>query len=235
MRAIFLRCVSGFVPVVFATLAAALSFTFPGAVFAGQPPATAAPADVQKVLNDIGDLDLLKALVPLRLTAAQIEKLQVPLKAIASDNAERRKTDYDALKGIAADLAKAREAALSGDPIPQEVENKIIQTFNAADDRFAKAKQAAIDKVFAVVKDAFNSDQKDEMERQVGKLLGGKRLIPKEYANDPKKAPKDAVQDLAVKLFVERILIADRMTDLLTQLKPAPGDDAKTESDKPKP
>jgi hypothetical protein len=235
MRAIFLRCVSGFVPVVFATLAVALSFIFPTAVFALQPPATVPPADVQKVLSDIGDLDLLKALVPLRLTAVQIEKLQVPLKAIAADNAARRKTDYDALKGISADLAKAREASLNGEPVSQDVENKILLTLNAADDRFAKAKQAAIDRVFAVVKDTFSSDQKDEMERQVGKMLGGKRLIPKEYANDPKKAPKDAVQDLAVQLFVERILIADRISDLLTQLKPTPGDDAKVESDKPKP
>ena len=221
MRAIFLRRVSGFVPIVFATLTAALPFTLSAPVYAVQPPANTPPADIRKVLSDIGDLDLLKALVPLHLTASQAGKLQVPLKEIASGNAARRKTDYEALRALATDLAKTREAALSGEEVPQETESKVLQTFNAADDRFAKAKQEAISKVLAVVKDVFTSDQKDEVERQVGKLLGGKRLIPKEYRNDPKKAPKDAVQDLALQMFVERILIADRTVDLLSQLKPA--------------
>lgn len=220
MRVIFLQRVSGFLPTVLTTLTLCFAFTVGGTVAHAQPPGSRPPADIEKVFSDIGDLDLLKALVPLHLTATQLEKLQVPLKEIVADNVERRKTDYEALRGIAAEVTKARESALAGETITTDLENKILRVFNTADDRFAKAKQDAINKVFAVTKDVFTADQKDEVERQVGKMLGGKRLIPKEYRNDPKKAPKEAVQDLAIQMYIERILIADRTADLLSKLKP---------------
>jgi hypothetical protein len=218
MRAFFLHSVSAFLRVVLRTFVLLLSFILWHPTVKAQSVPTP-PADVQKVVSEIGDLDLLKALVPLRLTASQIEKLQVPLKEIAADNEARRKADYEALRGIATDIKNARDAALKGDTVSKEVENRVLQVFSAADDRFAKSKKQAIDKIFTVVKESWTSDQKDEVERQIGKLLGGKRLIPKEYRNDPKKAPKDAVQDLALQMYIERILIADRVAEILTHLQ----------------
>ncbi|MDX1935205.1 MAG: hypothetical protein SFU56_21620 [Capsulimonadales bacterium] len=218
MRAFFLRPVSGFVLAVVATLSPAFSFISAAAPAAGQPPAP--PADVAKVLSDIADLDLLKALAPLKLTSEQIGKIKTPLKEIATENAARRKADYEVLRALAADLSRAREEALAGGTVSTETENKVMKTFNAAEDRLIKVREDAVNRVFAAVKESLTADQKDEVERQVGKMLGGKRLIPKEYRNDPRKAPKEAVQALALRMYVERILIADRTLDLLEAMKP---------------
>ena len=228
MRANFLRPVSKFLGAVLSTVTLGLIFTCPLPAARAQTPPP--PADVQKILLDIDDLGLLKALVPLRLTNEQIDKLLVPMKEVVEGNPARRKVDHDALRAIAADLAKARADALAGEPVPPEIENKVTSVLSAASSRFTKNKQDAVVKVQTVAWDVFTPEQKDEIERQVGKWMGGKRLVPREYRNDPKKAPKDAVQGLAVQAFVESVLIGDRSAEILPLLKTGKADAAKPET-----
>ncbi len=210
------------VPTVAAMLCSSTSFAW---AQAGQtpdtPPPALPPADVQKVLGYIADLDLLKVLAPLKLTSEQSQKILVPLRAAAALGATRRKEDYDALRALATDAAKIRTEALTGTPVPATFEARVGKAVADSEEKAAQARKNATAQILPVLRDVLTSEQKDEMERQVGKLLGGKRLIPAKYRNNPNQAPKEEVQDLAMGVFVERVLLNDRMPSLLGQLRPA--------------
>ncbi len=84
----------------------------------------------------------------------------------------------------------------------------------------AVAKQKAISDILVVVKAQLTDDQKTNIEAQIEKFLGGKR-VPKEYAKDPSKAPAGVVQDLALRAYIDRVLLDERTPDLLAKMKPA--------------
>jgi hypothetical protein len=226
MRALIYRHVSRFAALAcFATLA--ILAVRPAA--ASDPPAPAVdpsgapaiPADVQKVLTQIGDLNLLKIIAPLQLTPDQIDKLLVPMHAIAAEGEAKRKMDYEALRALADDVAKARTEALTGAAVPDEVDRKVVKASGASEDRYNAAKKDAIARIFAVAKESLTPTQKDQVEAQVTQMLGGRRLIPREYRDRPSQAPKEAVRDLALSAFVERVLILDRTAVLLSEMKSA--------------
>jgi hypothetical protein len=191
------------------------------AAHAQTPNSTLPPPDVQKTLDHIGDLDILKALNPLKLTAEQIEKIVEVLKSVAATGETKRKEDNETFRALAAEVAKARESALQGGEITTELEQKVIKAFGDVEKRFTDTKKEAVNRVYGVTRPLLTDAQKEEIDRQVVKLLGGKRLIPREYQKDPKKAPKEVLQDMSLAYFIERILLFDRTRDLLTKIKPA--------------
>jgi Spy/CpxP family protein refolding chaperone len=204
-----------------ATIVTALLLTVPVRSANAQTPSAAPPPDVQKTLNDIGDLDILKALVPLKLTAEQIEKLRDVLNAVAATSESKRKADHETIRALSAEVSKARTEALAGADISSELEQRVLKAFSEVDQRFAEAKKEAVNQVYAVARPLLTDTQKDEIDRQVVKMLGGKRLVPKEYQRDPKKAPREALLDLSLAYYIERILLFDRARDLLSKIKPA--------------
>jgi hypothetical protein len=210
------------IPTIAAMLCAAVWLSLlPVRTAMAQTPSTLPPADVQKTLNEIGDLDILKALVPLKLTPEQIEKLREVLGTVAAAGEAKRKADNDAIRALATDVSKARTEALAGGDISAELEQRVLKAFGDVEKRFAETKKEAVNAIYGVARPLLTETQKDEIDRQVVKMLGGKRLVPKEYQKDPKKAPKEALQDLSLAYYIERILLYDRTRDLLSKIKPA--------------
>jgi hypothetical protein len=190
--------------------------------FAQEPPSAPAlpPADVQATMEKIGDLDLLKAILPLKLTEEQRSKLHDTLKEIVTVGKEKRKEDYVAIRALAEEVDKARTAALeNGTPISTELEAKIIKSFGDSQKRFDAHKRESLQKVFALLKPLLSAEQMDTIDKYTEKTLGGKR-VPREYANNPSSAPKDKVQDIALATYIERILLLDQTVGILARLKP---------------
>ncbi len=179
------------------------------------------PSDVQKTLNEIGDLELIQSLSALKLTATQIQRLNKPLKEILAGGDGQRKMDYEAVRSIAADVAKAREAALNGEPVPAEVTAKVLKTSDASSARYEAVKKSAVTTVTAAASAILTDTQKDEIVTQVTKALG-RKPIPREFARKPNLAPPDQVRELALAIYAERLLIMERIPEILSKLKPAP-------------
>ena len=179
------------------------------------------PAEIVKTLTDIGDLELVRALQPLQLTAAQIETLLLPMKQVLDGGEKERKTDYDALRALSADVTKARDAALKGDPIPTDLDEKIRKASEASADRFLAVKKAAVSKIYNMALVTLSDAQKEEVVRQVTKMLDGRRPIPTEFKDKPNLAPKDKIQEAALGVYTERILILERVPEILAKMKPA--------------
>jgi hypothetical protein len=198
-------------------LAFALLSSLAQAPAVAQPPADKA-VPVQTVREQIADLVLLQSLVPLKLTAEQIDALLPPMKAASAAAAKLRKQDDDAVKGLATEIAKTHSAALTGTPIPEATEKLVLDADKASAERIADARKTALKEIFTALKTALDDSQKAEVERQSEKAFGGKR-VPKQYQANPAKAPKEIVQDLALAAFAERILLFDRAIPLLEKLK----------------
>lgn len=230
MRVLCLGFVSSLIPRRFSRGAAALLFASaaaaisPAAYAQNSGPNTGVPpADVQTTLYKVGDLDILKALLPLKLTDTQRTKLKSALQEILAAREEKRKEDYTAMRAITDEINKARTAALNeGTEIPPELETKILKAFADSEKRFQAFNKDALQKVFAFAKPLLTPQQMDTIEKSAEKMLGGKR-VPREYAKKPASAPKEKVQDLALVTYIERILLYDRTVDLLDKLKPQTG------------
>lgn len=203
-------------------LIAALLLFCGGRIGLAQPTATQPPADVQKVLDGIADLDLLKAVAPLKLTEDQIRKLVDIMKSAAALGEQKRKEDHAAWRTLLEDVEKAREEALNGGEIPAEVEARILKVLKDSEKRVEDLRKEGAGRIWSVAREVLTATQKDEIEKQTSKMLGGKRLVPREFKDNPAKAPKEAVQDLMLMLYVERILANDRAIGLLGRIKPAP-------------
>lgn len=185
------------------------------------------PADIQKTMDSISDLDLLKALIPLKLTADQIQKLTTVMKEAVDAMESRRKEEFAAWRSIADDVAKAREDALNGVNVTPEVEAKILKAITESEKRSVAARQDAVARIFAVAREIFTPEQKDLIEQQTSKMLGGKKLVPPQYRNNPSRAPKEEVQNLMLQVFIERIFLFERTLLVLGKMKSA---DAPTEA-----
>ena len=180
---------------------------------ASSPAPAAVPADVVKTLTDISDLSLLRAMLPVKWKPAQIDKVLAPLQAVRSEGDTRRKADEAALRALSGEVAKAHEAAVkNGTPVPAETEAKIIKTFDDSNKRFLAAKKSALDRVLPVLQVNLTGDQKTIIKNYVeDKMLDGKKFSP--------KAKPDAIENAALELYIERILLDDRSIALLTLLR----------------
>lgn len=216
--------------VVLAGLAAA---TAAAAQVAAPPPPVVdggREADPVAILVNINDLGLLRALLPLKLTAPEINALKDVFAKIVAEEKARIRQDEDGLRTVAADVERTRTLALAGEPIPAELEARVAAIARAAQNRERLAKNSAIQRVLVVVKQSFTPEQQKQMADQAMKVPGGKR-VPREYALAPEKAPASVVQDLAVAFFIEKVLLNDRAPQVIGALKPAAAPETVTGSD----
>ncbi|GAB4453519.1 MAG: hypothetical protein OHK0029_06520 [Armatimonadaceae bacterium] len=186
-----------------------------GSLFRGTTP----PADVQAVMDQVADLDLLKALLPLRLTEEQRVKLLDVVKAAAAANSRRRDEEYANWRKVREQVNQAHASALTGKPLPPEAESAIVQALTDSERRFEKARKEMTNRIYAGAREIFTPRQRDEIEQQASKMLGGKRLVPREYKDNPSQAPKDVVQDLMLQVYVERILLFERTIYVLEKMR----------------
>lgn len=198
----------------------------PAPAKAAPAPAPAAPA--QKAFlayRDVNDLGLIRALEPLKLSSEQRDKFLALLRQIESEFKKRVDDDDAAMAALSEEIAKARQGALAGEPVDKELEARIGAAIKARNDRYAKARSAAIGRIVVLARTALTPVQKDHIEAESVRVLGGKR-VPREFRADPSKAPKEAVQDLAVAAFAENVLLNDRSIEVLAALKLPPAGSA---------
>ena len=184
------------------------------------PKAAAPQPPVVAIRSQIDDLALLKALIPLKLTVAQIDVLLPPLRAASKAAAALKKTDDAAVQTLGPDVGEAYKAALKNEPIPEALEKKIVAENKAATDRLTAARKKATGEILEAAKETLTVEQKTEIERQCVAFYGGKR-VPKAFADKPDKAPREVVLDLAVQGFIEQVLLFDRALTLLEKIKEA--------------
>lgn len=190
-------------------------------ILAGAPqtPPTPAPHAV-RARDARADLLLLQALVPLKLTAEQIERLLPPMRTAQTEYVRLVRQEEDGLKPLEPELVKARDEAIGGKLPGGDLEKKVLEADKASLGRAAEARKKATLDLLAVLLDALTAEQKAEIERQSEKVFGGKR-VPREFAANPSKAPRDQVQALALSAYIERVLLIDRTIPLLEKLKAA--------------
>ena len=186
-----------------------------------QPAAVAPAGNAAAILMNINDLGLLKALQPVKLTGEQVTALVPVLREVADQGKALLRQDEEALRAIATDVEKARSAALAGTPVPADLEARVEATAKAAEARRKKARTAAVGRIVGALKTGLTPEQLTGIAARVEKVLGGK-LVPPQYKQTPSKAPREAVQDLAVAYFVEQVLLNERAVDVVSQMKPPP-------------
>lgn len=179
------------------------------------PPAT----DPNAVRRDLYDLALLRSLQSVNLSDEQVKAMATIVKKTLESDKARRTKDDDAMREIAADVKKARDGALNGEPIPTEIETKFTEIQKAVVARFGAAKRESVEKILAVLWPTLTDAQKAEMDKQSIAFYGGKR-VPATYRSKPKEAPREEVLKLAAGAFIENVLLEDRTAILLEFLKP---------------
>jgi hypothetical protein len=183
-----------------------------------KPPATPGASNVLKVREQIDDLGLLKSLIPLQLTSPQIEALLVPMRAASTAATALQKQSDDAVLALAAEVSKARDTGLANKPIPEALEKKIAEAARAAAERYQAARRKAVSEILAVAKVKLSEGQKKEIEKQCIAFYGGKR-VPAQYRENPDKAPREVVLDLAVQGYIEQNFLFDRTLTLLEKMR----------------
>lgn len=181
--------------------------------------ATPSATDPNAVRRDLYDLALLRSLQSVNLTESQIKSMAKIVKETLESDKARRAKDDDAMREIAADVKKAREGAINGEPIPTEIETKYVEIQKAVIARVGSAKRESVEKILAELWPTLTDAQKTEMDKQSIAFYGGKR-VPAAYRSKPKEAPREEVLKLAAGAFVENVLLDDRMPTLLESLKP---------------
>lgn len=198
-----------------------LALLLPGIAAAPLRAQEAAPAPSPQIVREhLADLTLLQSLVPLKLNAEQIDALLPPVRAASAAAEKLRKQDDAALLSLAAEIARGRSEALAGKPVPEGLEKKVADASQSLIQKLAEARRTALQAILTVAREKLTESQKAEIEKQSEQLFGGKR-VPKKYADDPSKAPKEVVQDLALVAFIERVLLFDRVMPLLEKLRDA--------------
>lgn len=180
-----------------------------------KPPAT----DPNAVRRDLYDLALLRSLQSVSLTQEQITAMAKVVKVTLETDKARRAKDDEAMREIAADVKKARDGAVDGEPIPPELEARFAEIQKAVIARIGTAKREAVEKILAILWPTLTEEQKSEMDKQSIAFYGGKR-VPAAYRSKPKEAPREEVLKLSAGAFVENILLEDRTATLLESLKP---------------
>lgn len=167
-----------------------------------------------KARDTYADIRLLEAIIPLELTKDQLTALLVPMKAAQVAFEGLQKEADDGAKGLTNELAKAKEAALSGTKPSAELSKKIEDIGKGVETRLVIATQKSVEATLSVVLKVFTAPQKQEVLRQSDKAYGVRR-VPKAFAAAPEKAPKDQVEALALIDYVKSVILIDRSIALL--------------------
>ena len=185
---------------------------------ADPPPAVGVPADVQKALDQIADLDLLIAITPVKLNAGQIDKIVGALDASSTAGLEANRADMDLIRTVAADVEQSRSDALKGAVPALDVTARIDKTLEAMGKRGSITHAASVQRVADVLKRELDPVQTKVIELQFAKWVGGKITVPGKMRDDPEKA-KAYVASAAFTAYTERILLNQRALDLLHVLR----------------
>lgn len=183
------------------------------------PAAKPGATDPNAVRRDLYDLALLRSLQSVNPTEEQIKAMAKVVKGTLESDKARRAKDDDAMREIAADVKKARDGAIGGEPIPTAIETRFIEIQKTIVARIGTAKRESVEKILAVLWPTLTDAQKAEMDKQSIAFYGGKR-VPAAYRSKPKEAPREDVLKLAAGAFIENVLLDDRMPTLLESLKP---------------
>lgn len=192
----------------------------PGTKDKTSPIAPVTMSEVDRLNQNLGDLELLRPLLALNLTQKQIDSVVTMMKEIATEWREVKKLDDAALKALSPDIEKAHAAALTGTPIPKEFDAKMLEAQKAAAARYNDARLKAMKRLLVLLDSSLTPAQKDGVDSWSVQIFGGRR-IPAQYKATPAKAPKAEVQALAIAALIERTLLLDRTLTLLQQYKPA--------------
>jgi hypothetical protein len=187
-----------------------------------QPPAAPAPNKAALTVQEqLVELSLLQSLAPLKLTPEQIGKLLPALKKARESAIELNKQDDEDLVRIGPEVSKARAQAIAGGSLPDTIEKRVLEMQRLAASRRLETTRKTVKAILEPFRELLTESQKSEIEKQSETFYGGKR-VPKEYAKDPSKAPKDVVQELAISAYIERTLLFDKAIVLLELMKAAP-------------
>ncbi|MFM7320080.1 MAG: hypothetical protein ACKO5K_00975 [Armatimonadota bacterium] len=185
---------------------------------APQTPPIKPSAEAVRARDAIADIILLQSIVPLKLRASQIDRLLPLMKAAQEEAVRQLKLDDEALKTVEPFLTKLRTGAVSGTLPSADDEKKVADTNAEMEKRFAEARRKAVADLLAVSIAVLDETQKNEVQKQSDSLFGGKR-VPKKYAANPSKAPRNEVEALALAAYVERVLLIDRAIPLFESLR----------------
>lgn len=184
------------------------------------PPPTPPSASVSALL-DISDLGLLRALLPLKLTAEQIVTIRETVAKVQKSGDARRKADDETFRPLLADLAKARADALQdGTDPPADLEMRVTVAGKEIETRLETARKQALADHLTVLRAVLTPAQKAVIETQSETFYGGKR-VPPQFKSKPADAPKEIVQDLAMLFYIERVLLHERIDIVLGKMRPA--------------
>ena len=204
-------------------VALAISLALPSSAGA-QAIVTVPPADVQKTMDQIGDLDLLVALTPLKLTPPQIDTLLTLLKSIAREGEAKTKKDYELVRALAADVTKARTGMLAGKPLDTDLEARINKTNMEMEARYEAARADAAIRIAQTLKETLTPEQAALVAGQFAKINKGHLVLPASLRNSTPQKTKDYINGLALESFASRILLPERAIALLTALKTPPAE-----------
>jgi hypothetical protein len=181
--------------------------------------AAAAAGEVERISQNLNDIELLRPLLTLNLTQALVDSLVATMKEIAAEWREVKKMDDAAMKALESEIDKVHADALIGIPIPKDFDAKFAAAQKVSATRYNDARLKGLKRLVLHLSDSLTAPQKDRVEAWSVQTFGG-RVIPKKYQANPSKAPKVEVQALAIAGLVERTLLFDRTLVLLQQFKP---------------
>ncbi len=173
----------------------------------------APPAEVQALLDQISDIDKMRVLGPVKLTAEQLDKL-IPAVKEALDTCKKRVDDAAAapLRDMVKEIKDVRAKVVAGAPIPKDFDEKIkklqVDFVKQQSREDAKALNAVLDTftglltrtqratVIAMVKPLAEKDTADDQLMKfyvVGTFMQYGRIVP--LLQDMRKAfdaPKES-------------------------------------------
>lgn len=93
---------------------------------ASQPASGAPPRDVARLFDDLDDIDRLRALNPLKLTADQEDRLITAIKAAQAEYTRKVNALGSTLVlAMAADIKATKKQTLGGAPIPKDFDDRV--------------------------------------------------------------------------------------------------------------
>jgi len=182
------------------------------------PPIKPSPEAV-KARDAIADIVLLQSIVPLKLRASQIDRLLPKMKAAQEEWVRQLKLDDDALRAVEPVVSKLRASAIAGTLPSADDEKRMSDTNAEREKRTVQVFRKAVADLVAETIAVFDETQKNEVQRQSDAQFGAKR-VPKKYAANPSKAPRNEVEALALAAYVERVLLIDRTIPLFEAIRP---------------
>jgi hypothetical protein len=185
-------------------LAAALSAATRTARAQAEPP----PAEVQALFDDISDIDKLRVLGPLKLTAEQLDKL-IPVVKETQTTYNKKLAEAAAapLREMAREIKAVKAKVLAGAEIPKDFDEKVKKAQADVVKRQARDSERAITAISDALTSLLTKTQRST-------LLALAKPV----------APKDSTEDDLVRFYVVGAFLQyGRIVPLLEEMRKAVG------------